>query len=211
MKGITPRLVKRLHAGKRSELRLPIARAALLTSHAYPLSRGERFLVLGHTDQLLHEVTDDEAVRSGHANAQEFWDWWLETFNQGWGHRTHTRESPAVVHAIDVYTVELDRSHRIRLLHKDSSHGYTENPYMAVSDEPESVEPEYLERFAKGAEDTGKILRAEQKAKEDARTQARRLRQARLTATRKGVDIDENVDWIERQLSEIERKLDQAA
>lgn len=152
MRGITPRLAKRIHAGKRAELRLPVDREPLSTGHAYSLSRGERFLVLGSSEQMLHEITDDEAVRSGHANAEEFWDWWLETFKQGWGHRTHTSDKPAVVHTIQVYTVELDRSHRIRLLHKDSSHGYTENPYMAAVDEPEAVESRYLAKFAEDAE-----------------------------------------------------------
>lgn len=202
MRGITPRLIKRIHAGKRAELRLPDARAALLTSHAYPLCRGERFLVLSHSEQLLHEVTDDEAVRSGHSNAQEFWDWWLETFKQGWGHRTHTRESPAVVHSIDVYTVELDRSHRIRLLHKDSSHGYTENPYLGVNEEPEAVEPEYLTKFAKEAERQVEQQRELKLEAQRARPLAQRVAELE-EAQRKGVDVS-------RQLAAVRSRVEAA-
>jgi hypothetical protein len=103
--------------------------------------------------------------------------------------------------------LERDPSHHPRLLHKDASRGYTENPHLALQDEPEAVEREYLDRFSREAEDMGRILRSEQQAKDEARTYARRIRQSMLTATRQGKDTEA----AKAKLDEALRDLDEAA
>lgn len=76
--------------------------------------------------------------------------------------------------------------HRSRLLHRDSSHGYTSIPALALVEEPEAPPSDYVERdrVSRGVEQQDALLRARRRADEAHRFRARRIASAAPRARR---------------------------
>lgn len=88
-----------------------------------------------------------------------------------------------------------DQTDTPRFLHRDSSRGYTREPYQALHDEAESVSAETLEQFAKAAEDLNEIRRS--------------IRIGESAAARERIDLHERLRTLEhlRGTADITREL----
>lgn len=158
----------------------------------------ERVVVVEVGKVLAHEITRVDAMLAGYDD--------LPDLMQALGYH-RTGPNPAMKFEVWMTLFERDLTERPRFMHKDSSHSETESHVLALDADAERPPKAWEDRFAGQAEETGKILRAEQEAKDKARTLGRRVRQEVLTATRKGRDISEAEALIEEGL----RKLDEAA
>lgn len=167
--------------------------------------------VLGVREQLLREVTDEEAQAEGFPNRGAFFRWWRETHERV--EAPASEDEPITRIPIWVVTFELDRSHHPRLLHKKPHRGYTSNPHEALRDEPEAVDEVTLKAFARENRGRHKAFTqgtisetlAEQKSLEE------KLRFLREQARTRGVNISSAERVIKRQLDEIARKIEKAA
>lgn len=89
--------------------------------------------------------------------------------------------------------------------------GYTNDPALAMPDEPEAVDPDCLADLTKQAHARGQVLRGEQQLHREARTLSRRLREETLATGRKGLDVTSELAKIREQLDAIEAKRREAA
>ena len=105
-----------------------------------------------------------------------------------------------------VIEFELDREAQPRLLHRDSSRGYTTQRHESMKDEPEAVDEAFMEKFVKEKEIRSALVNRERDLRTRASSLARRLRQGTLSVDRSGVDVSKELDRIEEQLREIEGK-----
>lgn len=162
-------------------------------------------------EQLLHEVTEDEAQAEGFPDRGAFFKWWRETHERV--EAPASEAEPVARIPIWVVTFELDKSHQPRLLHKKPHRGYTTNPHEALRDEPEAVDELTLKVFAQDnrgrhkafTEGTLSESLAEQKSLEGG------LRFLREQARTRGVNISSAERVIERQLKAIQQKIEKAA
>jgi len=96
---------------------------------------------------------------------------------------------------------------RPRLLHRDSSHGYTESTSQSISAlEPEAVSAEYQEELS--TEGRKRYLLQSRSA---ARERRERLRQVESKAMKDRIDISPHLAAIEARIRMIENELEQAA
>lgn len=94
---------------------------------------------------------------------------------------------------------------RPRLLHRDSSHGYTESPSQSLPSEPEAVPEKYQEELSTEARKRFMESKALDRQRLD------RLRRNVAQAKKRGLDISPHLAAIEARIRMIEAELDQAA
>jgi hypothetical protein len=129
-----PRLVRLILAGKKTQTRRPRrgeeeCRYQVGRSYAVQPGRGMesvgRILITDVREELLHELTQPDAIREGFRTTEEFFDYWRELY----------REGPVGLKVpVWVISFDLDRSHQPRLLHRQSERGYTINRHDALED-----------------------------------------------------------------------------
>jgi len=194
-------VLKALLAGRTVDIRQPkksedprwqIGRDYLLSS-----KHEARFVVRDIRAEYLHEADDEQAQREVFKNAHELFAHWRETYGTG----------PLIEVETWVITTELDRSHKLRLLHKDSSHGYTSNPGLADALAGEAVEPVYDEQFRQDAERNAGQQEAIYQAAWEAQSLIRRLQ--------KLIDDPyterEQLFSIERRIAQLEKRAQRKA
>lgn len=176
--------------GKKSQICVPANRKVdnLRPGSSHVVGKELRVILLkaprfGHADA----ITFDEARAEGWRTRDEFLEDWRERFGEA-------RECW-------VLEVAVDRAHRPRLLHRDSSHGYTQNAHQALGQEPEAVDKSVQERFSADADEKGKALRAERHAENE-----RRYAEAKARALAIGADITKQEMQVERAVQVMERK-----
>jgi hypothetical protein len=95
---------------------------------------------------------------------------------------------------------------RPRLLHRDSSHGYTESSSQALPVEPEAVPAKYQDHLAT----EGRKRTLTSQTDED-RKRLERLRRCQQQARKHGLDFDHHVMALEARIRMFEVELDRAA
>jgi hypothetical protein len=99
-----------------------------------------------------------------------------------------------------------------RLLHRDSSRGYTPVSYLAMHSDPgEAISEEEQTEMSRDANSVFDITRAEEKAKKETRSRCNRLREAEIAARRKCIDVHRHISQIERELGLMEQLIRPAA
>lgn len=146
-----------------------------------------RLVVVSVAQQPLGDLTLRDARAEGFRTRREFRDHWHRLFPDMTGR--------------DVVWVLVIRpdGDPVRLLHKDSSRGYTTRPEEAVPDEPEAVAVEDLERFAADAAARHVAFREGLRLED-------RLARASRSAQAAGVDVTRERAAIARRVEAIERK-----
>lgn len=161
------------------------------------------FIRIVDVDNLhLGEITDEDAKAAGWTHRSLFIQWWRQE------HGTGPLHPDARCWAV---TFEVDQEHVPRLLHRDSQHGYTHDTRLALDEEPEAVDAETQAELTKRAGQVYGATHAEEQLRSKARSLSAKLKEAVNRATRKGVDIDDNVERLNQELDEIHRKLREAA
>lgn len=145
---------------KTDDPRWEIGRDYLLSSR-----HKARFVCVDVRSQLLHEVDDEQARREVFKDREALFAYWRKTYGTG----------PLVEVPTWIITVELDRSHKLKLLAADSSHGYTTDPAHALRDAGEEVDDTYAERFSEQAGLSGRQKAAIYEAAWEAQSLVRRL------------------------------------
>lgn len=104
-----------------------------------------------------------------------------------------------------------DRQDRPRLLHRDSSHGYTDSPELSMVGEPEAVSESFQERLAAEGRSRFAELRARKQKEVDPRAAAARMRQLQTLAQKRGIDAAPHLLKVESALRGLEAELEAAA
>jgi hypothetical protein len=152
--------------------------------------------------QALADITDEDARASGWRDARRLFTRWREKYGTG------PLDPDARCWTV---TFELSREHIPRLLHRDSQHGYTHDPRLALVDEPEAVDETTQADITRRAGEVYNATHAEDELRRKARSLSAQLKETVNRATRKGIDIDENVERIRAELDAVQRKLREAA
>jgi hypothetical protein len=132
---------------------------------------------------------------------------WLKALgfkNEGelYGHFHQNMSRDRLVHVVQF---TLDRSHHPRLLHRDSTHGYTENPSLAMRSDPgEAVDRMTQERFAADVQEDNRRL-ADQRRAETA-AEAKRLTELLKKHEANGVDVRSEIRLLEERLERRARR-----
>lgn len=95
-----------------------------------------------------------------------------------------------------------------RLLHRDSSRGYTENPHLAVLHEPEAVSAEEQAKITDVVRQRNRAELEAEKARREKHSLEQRLSIARKVAEVRGIDIQMKERALERQIVGLERFLE---
>lgn len=95
----------------------------------------------------------------------------------------------------------------VRLLHKDSSHGYTEQSAMALSAEPEAVTEEEQRVISIRARTGFVETRQAEDRRRDREQWLTRLRKAEMSAESRGIDIFRSQVVIRKEILNIEQRL----
>lgn len=185
-----PRLRHALRAGQVVELRVKNLNEPLeFAVGDTPKILGTRCHVAEIREQDLRAVTDKEAERSGYEDRAALFQ------ALGYVKTGPTIETP-------IWVIVLRPEDRVRLLHRDSSHGYTDKRYLALQDEPEAVDEERLAQYAEEAERQG----AQQAEIRNAAWEAQSLafRVARLEAD--PTTGDEQLASLRKRVEQLERR-----
>jgi hypothetical protein len=97
-----------------------------------------------------------------------------------------------------------------RLLHRDSTRGYTSRPVLALPREPEAISEEEQVALSVRARAEFADLRRGQNERKDRQMWIDRLRKAEQRASDKGVDIFKPQAQIRQQILAMERMVDEA-
>lgn len=132
-----PDLARAILAGRKTATRRPVkpneqeCRYKPGRSYAIQMGRGKeavgRFVVVEAQMATLGQFTLEDAKAEGFKTQRDFFDRWMEMYD-------HIDPSQAVW--VITFSLESDPP---RLLHKDSSHGYTDKRHDAMHDEPEAI------------------------------------------------------------------------
>lgn len=198
------RMLNQVLAGSKTETRRPLkgheteCRYKPGRDYAVQPNRGTpaiaRITVLGVDLQRVGDITYDSARREGFKTRDDFWAYWTELYGQC----DHDQQ----VWAIAFRLVD----DPLRLLHRDSSHGYTHDDRQALDEEPEAIDERAQEEItiasrARFAEHQ-KRDRAEEMARRDARRVGAKIRQAAIQIARNGGDPTAFLADLERKLAE---------
>lgn len=155
--------------------------------HARGRPAAGRLVVVSAAQQPLGDLTLRDARAEGFRTRREFLDHWHRLF-------------PDMTRADLVWVLVIrPDGDPVRLLHKDSSRGYTSRLEEAVPDEPEAVAVEDLEAFARDGRRRHEAFRRELRLED-------RLAQASRSAQAAGVDVTRERAAIARRVEAIERK-----
>jgi hypothetical protein len=98
-----------------------------------------------------------------------------------------------------------------RLLHRDSSHGYTENPVMALQGEPEAVSEFEQEQITAEAHERFRGIRSDEVRRREERARLNRLRDLERRAQSQGLDLSPLHEAIDREIARFSQRVTQAA
>ena len=199
-----PVLARAVAAGRKTQTRRPVrpgektCRYREGRTYAVQPGRGKpglaRIRIL-HTElQQLGDLTYQDAKAEGFRTRDDFYAYWTDLYNIS---------EPDLAQPVWAIRFQVDTDPP-RLLHKDSSRGYTSDPRLAIRDEPEAIGEADLRRLHSARH------AAEQQHRQE-RSIAARLREAQARARRNGVDISPELAALERQLAAIRAKLGDAA
>lgn len=169
---------------------------------------GERQVLLGFIrivdvdDLHLSGLTEEDTKAAGWTHRSLFIQWWRDEYGTG------PLDPDARCWAV---TFELDREHVPRLLHRDSQHGYTNDPRLALAEEPEAVDVAAQVKITSEAGRIYSVTHADEERRRAARSLSAQLKEETSRAQREGIDIDDNVERIRAELDEIRRKRQDAA
>lgn len=149
------------------------------------------------------QLDERDAQREGFPALDDLRTWWWDRYR--WGHATEPQP------AIWVVRFALTRDDVPRMLHRDSQHGYTHDPNLALAEEPEAVDGWSQERITAEAGRVYSATHAEDELKKEARSIGASLKETVNRAGRAGVDVDEHILRIREELEEMRRKLSDAA
>jgi hypothetical protein len=192
---------------------------AIQDGHGSP--ENGRIRILEVWQEPVGDISFENARAEGFRTRLDFERHWLRLHDRGWFEK-HDDEEPADPevearfrdrHAdrwVWVIRFEMDRD-TPRLLHRDSSHGYTNNPAQALDDEPEAVDPRTQERFTKDAHARYNGGRIEELQRREERAIAARSRELLARARQQGVDVEDEVAKLREGLDGIRRRLEEAA
>lgn len=155
-----------------------------------------RVLVSRITDIALGELDDDQARQLGHRDLDELMAAWVDEHGQ-WNENARAW----------LLRVALDRSAQRRLLHRDSTHGYTDDPRLALPEEPEAVGEHDLERASISAAHTEQTRFEALLADRERRPEPERLQRAIDDARARGIDIDHALWLLRKRLTALERQV----
>lgn len=195
-----------------------------------------RATVTARRRERLGDATEADAAAMGFDSLVAFRWWWVWQHDERWATVNDVPERVRVVdgeervqEAIPLTQDNVDERFRARWATRDvwvldlrvatdrprylapagrprgSELGYTRSQSQAIDDR-EAVDEVTLQRFSKDAEERGKIMRHERLLMERARSLGRRVREEALRTGRAGIDVSRELDEIEAQLREIERK-----
>lgn len=146
-----------------------------------------RLVVVTVARQRLGDVTLRDAKAEGHRTRRDFLDFWAGLFP------TMTLDDP-----VWALVIAPDRD-PVRLLHRDSSRGYTTRRHQALADEPEAVDDDALAYYTARA-------RGRDRDRRDSIPLDHRLGRALDRASSSGVDVTREAAAIARRVDAIERK-----
>jgi hypothetical protein len=155
-----------------------------------------RVIVSRVTDIALGELDDGHARELGRRDLDELMAAWVDEHGL-WNENARAW----------LVRVVVDRSAPRRLLHRDSSHGYTDDPRLALPEEPEAVGEHDLERASIDAS------RAEQRryeatlAERERLPEHERLRLIVDDARARGIDIDHGLWLVRKRIGALERQV----
>jgi len=111
---------------------------------------------------------------------------------KGWRPRVGTDGEEEGLTLAQLLEVQKSLVEKPRLLHRDSTHGYTNQPGMAMRGEPEAVSAEEQKKITAeghfGFAQREKARRAEGLARDDAKRVAARAKSVLVASARRGVD-----------------------
>jgi hypothetical protein len=163
-----------------------------------------------------------DARAEGFRTTAEFKAYWVRLYDKAWLKRMEAEgcvldESLLVerfesAHADKlVWVVRFELVEAVRLLHRDSSRGYTANSAMAFPGVGEAVDEKTLEGFRERGEQNLAAHRARAEAEAQAEVELvalhERLRVAMALAARYGIDTSGDSFVIEQRLAKLERRL----
>lgn len=196
MRFTDPKMVKAIIAGRKTQMRFKVEEDEPTCSYevgrSYAVQLWEpvkdefggrqpkwntkvRVRVSGIRQQDIHDVSEAELESEGYTRRGELF--------RALGYLEHVRDVP-----LWVVTFAVDQEHHPRLLHRDSSHGYTENRYQALQDEPEAVDRDTLKVYALENRQGDELRHARRRQAWEA--QQLSLRLAALESDPAGIDRD---------------------
>ncbi len=215
----SPKLAHLVLAGKKTETRRLVKEGEAICryhpgrTYAVQKRRGGRsqgrIEIRSAEIEQLGELTYEGALAEGFRSRDEFFEYWTELHGY-------------VDHELLVWAISFRLVEEVRYLHRDSSHGYTTNPHLSLTEygeggeptepEPEPVDSLTMEGYA--AEATARRVQGD-----DERVRAElgriaalpsRSRMAELhkLASDRGVDVRDDVKAFERR---VRRRLERAA
>lgn len=104
-----------------------------------------------------------------------------------------------------------DKQDRPHMLAQRSEHGYTDQPSLAMSNEPEAVPESYQAKLSAEARLDFAALRAKRQREVDPKALAARMRQIEDLARKKGIDAAPHLMRFESALRAAEAELEAAA
>lgn len=146
-----------------------------------------RLVVMSVAQQTLADLTLRDARAEGFRTRRDFLDFWRGLFP------TMSLEDP-----VWALLIQPDRD-PVRMLHRDSTRGYTTRRRVALPDEPEAVDHETQVRYSAEGFDRHRAFR-------DGEPLDDRLSAALARARTAGVDVTREVAGVRRRVEAIERK-----
>lgn len=223
----SPELARLVVRGKKTMTRRRVKpdenRCRYRVGHDYAVQPGRgqtaiaRLVVVDVDMQFLGDITGADARAEGFRNVADFARYWMRLYDRGFDPDEHPDDDAAFGLFTDRHgdrhvwaiSFDLDQSHQPRLLRartRIDEDDYTSQPRNALPDEPEAVDERMQARLTTEAHQRFADSHSEQLDERQARTLARRTREAALAAMRAGIDTSEQLAIIEQQLEIIERK-----
>ena len=150
-----------------------------------------RLVVVSVAQQPLGDLTLRDARAEGFRTRQEFRDHWHRLF-----------PDMAAQDVVWVLVIRPDGD-PVRLLHKDSSRGYTSRPEEAIPGEPEAVDADTLQQFAEDGAVRHLAFREGLRLEDRLAHASRRAQAAGVDVTREHAAIARRVEAIERKANTV--------
>lgn len=214
----TSQQVRAILAGRKRQFRIPRAlehECPYDVGHSYAAQRhrgeeeSERIRVTAVREQLLHELTEEEARLEGFNSRADFMAAWWDKYRGGCGPGPPTM--PWIEVPVWVVEIEPDREHRPRLMSSSLIAGkrgpYTNNPREALDTEAgEAIDPETQKRFTEDARAKEQRERERRRAENELRRLSERLADLEDAAAQ-GKDVARDLGRIRQGIEVAEKKL----
>jgi hypothetical protein len=170
-------------------------------------------------ERQLHRATDDDARRAGFPGRDQLFDWWRERHGHRpeleVGGRTLQVDTPVwvVTFKLDERRFLVDGARAIDPLAPAATdtRGYVHSAGAAMPEEPEAVDEDTQEQFSVQARARFEQGRRGEIEHRQARTRAAKLKEIQALARREGIDLEDEMARIDRELEAMRRKVDRAA